>query len=295
MRRARPEQRARRLLRWYPKPWRERYGEEFAQLLIDDIRERPRSWHRTRDVMRSGLAAHVADRRLLRPRLAAAGLLIGAALAGAAGLHTIVDPNQQVRCPGGGNPQRACTLVPGHAWVDPVALGIFLLGLAAAVGMFLSPRLRRVAGGTAILGAGAAAVVWLATSPQPVDPHFAAPVFPPSGWATADAALVAVVAVGVALAVLLPRPLSRFGLVTAGLALGAALAGASVPHLIRDPGGYCSSRVPYGGFRGCLHVLGPRWVDPTTLALCAFAAALAALLLLVQAATSASRASRSEP
>jgi hypothetical protein len=289
------ERRARRLLRWYPKAWRDRYGEEFAQLLIDDIRERPRSWHRTLDVARSGLAAQVAQRQLPRPRLAVAGLMLGAALAAAALLHESVDPNQEIHCPSGGNPQRACTLVPGHGWVDPVALGISVLGLAAAVGLLLSPRLRRLAGAAAVLGAGAAAAVWVATSPKPVDPQFVAPVFPPPGWTTAQAALIAVTAVGVALAVLLPRPLSRFGLAVAGLALGAALAGASVPHLVHEPGGYCSSRVPPGGFRGCLHVLGPGWVEPTARALCAFAAAAAGLLLLTQAATSARRARSSGP
>ncbi len=56
--------RAGRLLRWYPKAWRSRYGEEFAELLISDITERPRSWARTADVVRGGIVA----------RLAAAGL-----------------------------------------------------------------------------------------------------------------------------------------------------------------------------------------------------------------------------
>jgi hypothetical protein len=56
--------RASRLLRWYPRAWRSRYGEEFAELLIADIAERPRSWTRTADVARGGFVA----------RLAAAGL-----------------------------------------------------------------------------------------------------------------------------------------------------------------------------------------------------------------------------
>jgi hypothetical protein len=56
--------RASRLLRWYPKAWRSRYGEEFAELLIADISERPRSRPRTADVVRGGIVA----------RLAAAGL-----------------------------------------------------------------------------------------------------------------------------------------------------------------------------------------------------------------------------
>ncbi len=68
--------RARRLLRWYPAGWRERYGEEFALLLIDDIAERPRSLARTADVLRSGL----------RVRLAAAGLT-----------GEIADPHRRMR------------------------------------------------------------------------------------------------------------------------------------------------------------------------------------------------------
>jgi hypothetical protein len=37
-----PAERAGRLLRWYPRAWRDRYGEEFTELLISDIEERPR-------------------------------------------------------------------------------------------------------------------------------------------------------------------------------------------------------------------------------------------------------------
>jgi hypothetical protein len=54
-------QRAARLLRWYPKAWRSRYGEEFTELLIADISERPRSGARTADVIRGALVARLAD------------------------------------------------------------------------------------------------------------------------------------------------------------------------------------------------------------------------------------------
>jgi hypothetical protein len=57
---ASPEQRAARLLRWYPRQWRARYGEEFTELLIADITERPRSCTRLADVMRAGLLARLA-------------------------------------------------------------------------------------------------------------------------------------------------------------------------------------------------------------------------------------------
>lgn len=56
--------RAMRLLRWYPREWRVRYGEEFTELLVAELEERPRSFRRSIDLARSGLTA----------RLAAAGL-----------------------------------------------------------------------------------------------------------------------------------------------------------------------------------------------------------------------------
>jgi hypothetical protein len=53
-----PAARAARLLGWYPKTWRDRYGDEFAELLISDIEERPRSAARTLDVAGGGIVAH---------------------------------------------------------------------------------------------------------------------------------------------------------------------------------------------------------------------------------------------
>lgn len=52
--------RAARLLRWYPKAWRARYGDEFAELPIADIAERPRSAARRLDVARGGTVARLA-------------------------------------------------------------------------------------------------------------------------------------------------------------------------------------------------------------------------------------------
>ena len=49
------------LLRWYPRPWRDRYGAEFTELLLADISERPRSIRRSLDVMRGGIRARLAD------------------------------------------------------------------------------------------------------------------------------------------------------------------------------------------------------------------------------------------
>lgn len=56
---ANEELRAARLLRWYPMPWRERYGGEFTELLIAELAERPRSWRRTADIARSGVLARL--------------------------------------------------------------------------------------------------------------------------------------------------------------------------------------------------------------------------------------------
>jgi hypothetical protein len=55
-----PQARADRLLRWYPKAWRTQYGDEFAELLLADIAEQPRSRTRTLDVIRGGLLARLA-------------------------------------------------------------------------------------------------------------------------------------------------------------------------------------------------------------------------------------------
>jgi hypothetical protein len=82
------ERRARRLLRSYPPAWRDRYGEEFLELLVADICERPRSWRRTADVVRGGLVARLsrlglcgvalAPAERLRASFASAGCCVAA-------------------------------------------------------------------------------------------------------------------------------------------------------------------------------------------------------------------------
>jgi hypothetical protein len=52
--------RARRLLRWYPKEWRSRYGDEYVELLVAAMEERPHSLHRSLDVVRGGVVARSA-------------------------------------------------------------------------------------------------------------------------------------------------------------------------------------------------------------------------------------------
>ena len=54
-----PARRAARLLRWYPAAWRARYGDEFAELLMAEFAEQPRSWRRAADIARGGLLARL--------------------------------------------------------------------------------------------------------------------------------------------------------------------------------------------------------------------------------------------
>jgi hypothetical protein len=63
------ELRAARLVRLYPRTWRDRYGAELTELLIADIAERPRCRRRTADLVRAATVE----------RLAAAGLAAGTA------------------------------------------------------------------------------------------------------------------------------------------------------------------------------------------------------------------------
>jgi hypothetical protein len=67
-----PETRATRLVRWYPVSWRARYGDEFAELLIADLAERPRCWRRSADVAVSGMLARLSQAGLGGQRLAPA-------------------------------------------------------------------------------------------------------------------------------------------------------------------------------------------------------------------------------
>ncbi len=54
------QDRAQRLLRWYPKEWRSRYGDEFVELLVADMEDRPRSFGRALDVARNAMVARSA-------------------------------------------------------------------------------------------------------------------------------------------------------------------------------------------------------------------------------------------
>lgn len=55
------DRRARRLLRWYPPAWRERYGEEFVDHLEQEFADRPTDYRRSANVMFKGLVARIGD------------------------------------------------------------------------------------------------------------------------------------------------------------------------------------------------------------------------------------------
>src|ERR1700722_9277654 len=55
------DRRADRLLRWYPRSWRTRYGAEFAELLSAEIAEQPRSFRRGVNVAASGVRSRLAQ------------------------------------------------------------------------------------------------------------------------------------------------------------------------------------------------------------------------------------------
>ncbi len=83
--------RVRRLLLWYPRGWRDRYGDEFAELLAAEQAEQGPSWRRGVNVAATGLRARLAGAGLaghpLHPAAAArAGLATFASCAAASGL-----------------------------------------------------------------------------------------------------------------------------------------------------------------------------------------------------------------
>jgi hypothetical protein len=128
------ERRARRLLRWYPKAWRQRYGDEFTELLTADIGERPRSRRRTLDVVRRGLAARIA------PRPAVAIVVLVASLAACAWIlgtfiTAPIDP-AQIACGTHCTPQIVMHLRATESWrVKHLTDANWAISLAVGIGL----------------------------------------------------------------------------------------------------------------------------------------------------------------
>ena len=117
--------RAARLLRWYPAAWRARYGDEFAELLIAEFAEQPRSWRRAADIARGGLLARLtraglASHRPQSPEQVRAGLATAACALAAFGALGLAMWAQ---------------LATGWAWAPPAAAGttIAMVAMSAAV------------------------------------------------------------------------------------------------------------------------------------------------------------------
>ena len=118
-----------RLLRWYPASWRARYGEEFAELLLADLGERPRSARRTANVIASGLLA----------RCTAAGLTS----------HEL-PPAEQIQA-------GAATMCGAFAVF--LTFGVAMLAQLATGWQWVSPRSASAVAGTVAMSAGAAVLM----------------------------------------------------------------------------------------------------------------------------------------
>jgi hypothetical protein len=167
---ARDEARVRRLLLWYPRAWRIRYGEEFAELLAAELTDAGPSWRRAANVAATGPRARLAGAGLaghpLDPAEAAGASLATAAacaaavvLAGAA-MWSQLAIGLQWSVPGGRGITQAMALMSGSllllAVLAPLAAApvVWAVLVAAARGRgrpFLRP--------SALIGSGIGVLV----------------------------------------------------------------------------------------------------------------------------------------
>jgi len=162
--------RAARLLRWYPTPWRARYGEEFSELLMSELSEHPRSWRRHADLVRSGLTARLSSAGLgghthdphdqARASLASVVSAVAVFLAFGVAMWAQLTIGWQWS-----QPNTSATKVAVVVMSGAVALFVLLALLAAlpVVGYVLARLARRqwhgLVGPTSLLLAGAATVI----------------------------------------------------------------------------------------------------------------------------------------
>jgi hypothetical protein len=124
--------RVHRLLRWYPRSWRDRYGEEFAELLAAELDEQPQNWRWSADIAAGGVLA----------RLTAAGLTS----------HELA-PAEQVQ---------AGVATAGCALAACAALGAAMLAQLATGWQWTTPRSTPAAVGTVAMSAAAGLLAVLA-------------------------------------------------------------------------------------------------------------------------------------
>ena len=119
--------RAARLLRWYPAAWRARYGDEFAELLVAEFAERPRSWRRAADVARSGLLARLTRAGLTGHRPESAEQVRAVLATAACALAAFAAPGIAMWA----------QLTIGWAWAPPASVGatIAMAAMTAATAL----------------------------------------------------------------------------------------------------------------------------------------------------------------
>jgi hypothetical protein len=115
-----------RLLLWYPRAWRIRYGEEFAELLAAELAEHGPSWRRNANVATTGLRARLADAGLT-------GHALDPAAAAKAGLATVATCVAAAFLAGG---TMWAQLATGLQWAVPRS-GDVTLGMALMSGALL--------------------------------------------------------------------------------------------------------------------------------------------------------------
>lgn len=160
--------RAARLVRWYPRSWRSRYGEEFTELLISDIQERPRSRSRTFDVARGGIVAHLGCLGLCAAgTMARSGNRPGAAMAttgcclavfGAVGVAIWSQLTIGWQWSAPQNRATAVAIVAMYAAVVAVA-AIVVAAAVPVIGAVAARRSRRLAVPSAVFTAGLATMI----------------------------------------------------------------------------------------------------------------------------------------
>ncbi len=162
--------RARRLLAWYPSGWRDRYGEEFAELLVAELAERPRSRRRDADVAASGIRARLGAAGLTRHSLdqaasarASLAILIwcGAAFAlFGAGMWAQLGTGIQWAVPADRGITQAMDLMSIALAVGATAAVLAIAGLArACIATARRGGRRRLRGPAALMAAGAAVLI----------------------------------------------------------------------------------------------------------------------------------------
>jgi hypothetical protein len=162
------ERRAERLARLYPPGWRARYGEEFVELLVDDLRDRPRALTRDLDVVAHALWARLAYRGVVgdvvsaerRERVALSALASVAVLfvVFGIGVWSQLTVGWQWSAPTDPATKTAMWLMSGALLGLALVLGSAIVPLVAVVALRLirggAPRLWRPAVATLVAAAG---------------------------------------------------------------------------------------------------------------------------------------------